>query len=64
MIAVEIEEPIVDYRISIVSDQLPAQSRMAKVIVMFNKDDSEAPAQGVLAHLRAHPAQARKIACR
>lgn len=59
MIAVEIEAPIVDHRISIVSDQLPAQSRMAKVIVMFNEDDSVVPTQGVLARLRAHPAQAK-----
>lgn len=59
MIAVEIEAPIVDHRISITSDRLPAQSRMAKVIVMFNEDDSEVPAQGALARLRAHPAQAR-----
>lgn len=60
MIAVEIEAPIVDHRISIVSDQLPAQSCMAKVIVMFNEDDSEAPAKRALAHLRAHPAQVKE----
>lgn len=59
MIAIEIETPIIDHRINIVSDQLPAQSRMAKVIVMFNEDDSDISAHGVLASLRAKPAQAR-----
>lgn len=59
MIAVEIETPIIDHQINITSDLLPAQSRLAKVIVMFDEDDSAASTQGVLAHLRAKPAQAR-----
>ncbi|MDP1634260.1 MAG: hypothetical protein Q8L69_06220 [Gallionellaceae bacterium] len=59
MIAIEIETPIVDHRINIISDQLPAQSRMAKVIVMFNEDDSDTSTHGVLASLRAKPAQAK-----
>lgn len=59
MITVEIEAPIIDHRLNIFSVQLPAQSRRAKVIVMFDESNSEVPAQGALAHLRAHPAQAR-----
>lgn len=59
MIAVEIETPIVDHQINICSDQLPAQSRRAKVIVLFEEAEPEAPHQGVLASLRAHPAQIR-----
>ena len=59
MIAVEIETPIVDHQINITSNLLPAQSRLAKVIVMFDEDDSKASTQGVLANLRAKPAQAR-----
>ncbi len=59
MIAIEIEAPIIDHRINIISDQFPALLRMAKVIVMFNEDDSEASAQGALARLRAHPAQVK-----
>ncbi|HUW25391.1 MAG TPA: hypothetical protein VMW07_02575 [Gallionella sp.] len=61
MIAVEIEAPIVDHRIDITSDQLPAQSRLAKVIVLFEKEDLEIPAaQGVLARLRANPASIKE----
>lgn len=60
MIAIEIEAPIIDHRINIMSDQLPSQSRMAKIIVMFEKEDADVPASGVLAHLRANPAQARE----
>ena len=61
MIAVEIEAPIVDHRIDITSDQLPAQSRLAKVIVLFEEDDSKIPAtQGVLARLRANPASIKE----
>ncbi len=60
MIAIEIEAPIIDHRINIMSEQLPSQSRMAKIIVMFEKEDFESPTQGVLAQLRAHPAQARE----
>ena len=61
MITVEIEAPIVDHRISIISDQLPAQSRMAKVIVMFNEDDSDTSTHGALASRRAKPAQVRGV---
>ena len=60
MIAIEIEAPIIDHRINIMSDQLPSQSRMAKIIVMFDKEDSEIPTQGVLAQLRANPAQTKE----
>lgn len=35
------------------------QSRMAKVIVMFNEDDSDTSTHGVLASLRAKPTQIR-----
>jgi hypothetical protein len=59
MIAVEIETPIVDHQINITSDLLPAQSRLAKVIVMFDENDSKTSTQGVLASLRAKPAQAK-----
>jgi hypothetical protein len=59
MIAVEIETPIVDHQINIFSDQLPAQSRRAKVIVMFDEAEPESPHQTILASLRANPAQAR-----
>ncbi|MBW8078601.1 MAG: hypothetical protein HKM01_00500 [Gallionella sp.] len=60
MIAIEIEAPIIDHRINVMSDQLPSQSRMAKIIVMFEKEDADVPTSGVLAHLRANPAQARE----
>lgn len=59
MIAVEIETPIVDHQINITSDLLPAQSRLAKVIVMFDEDDSKISTPSVLASLRAKPAQAK-----
>ena len=57
MIAVEIETPIVDHQINICSDRLPAQSRLAKVIVLFEEAELEAPRNGILASLRANPAQ-------
>ncbi len=57
MLAVEIEAPIIDHRLNIFSDLLPAQSRLAKVIVMYSEEKSDAPAQGVLKNLRANPAQ-------
>ncbi len=59
MIAVEIETPIVDHQINICSDQLPAQSRRAKVIVLFDETEPEVPYQSILASLRANPAQIR-----
>ena len=59
MIAVEIETPIVDHQINICSDRLPAQSRRAKVIVLLDEAEPEVPHQGILASLRAHPAQIR-----
>jgi len=59
MIAVEIETPIVDHQINIRSDRLPAQSRRAKVIVMFDEAESEAPHRSILASLRANPARIR-----
>jgi len=59
MIAVEIETPIVDHQINICSDQLPAQSRRAKVIVLFDEAEPEVPHQSILASLRANPVQIR-----
>ncbi len=59
MIAVEIETPIIDHQINICSDQLPAQSRRAKVIVLFDEAEPDAPQQGILANLRANPVEAR-----
>lgn len=59
MIAVEIEAPIVNHGLNIFSDLLPAQSRLAKVIVMYSEEKPEIPTQGVLTSLRANPAQIR-----
>ncbi|MFA6970014.1 MAG: hypothetical protein WC208_01315 [Gallionella sp.] len=59
MLAVEIEAPIIDHRLNIFSDLLPAQSRLAKIIVMYSEEQTEVPAQGVLSRLRANPAQIR-----
>ncbi len=57
MLAVEIEAPIVNHRLNIFSELLPAQSRLAKVIVMFSEEKSDASTQGILKNLRANPAQ-------
>jgi len=57
MIAVEIEAPIINHRLNIFSDLLPAQSRLAKVIVMYSEEKSDAPTQGILINLRSNPAQ-------
>jgi len=59
MLAVEIEAPIINHRLNIFSDLLPAQSRLAKIIVMYSEEKTEVPAQGALSRLRAHPAQIR-----
>lgn len=56
MIAVEIEAPIIDHRLTIFSDLLPAQARLAKVIVMYNEEETESWEHGALARLRANPA--------
>ncbi|MCX7192416.1 MAG: hypothetical protein NTY60_02120 [Proteobacteria bacterium] len=65
MLAVEIEAPIVNHRLNIFSDRLPAQSRLAKIIVMYSEEKSDAPAQGVLSRLRAHiPPRSKVRACR
>lgn len=45
MIAIEIEASIVDHRIDIRSDLLPASASRAKVIVMF-EETQPAPASG------------------
>ena len=50
---------LIDQNNSIINDQLPAQLRMANVIVIFDEDGSETSTHVVLASLRAKPAQAR-----
>lgn len=57
MLAVEIEATIINHRLNIFSDLLPAQSRVAKIIVMYSEEKLDSPAQGVLSRLRANPAQ-------
>jgi hypothetical protein len=59
MIAVELETPIVDHRISVCSDQLPARLTHAKVIVLFDDVGPDLPRTGVLASLRASPVKIR-----
>ena len=54
MIALEIEASIIDHRISVASDLLPASARRAKVIVMYEESSVEKEAApGILALARA-----------
>lgn len=41
MIALEIESSIIEHRISLVSDLLPARAKHAKVIVMYEESSLE-----------------------
>ena len=54
MIALEMETFIIDHRISVASDLLPASARHAKVIVMYEKPAvGEDAAPDILALVRA-----------
>ncbi len=57
MNAIELEAPIIDHRITVSSERLPAQQNCAKVIVLFESPEPVAPRKGALAALRANPAQ-------
>lgn len=57
MNAIELEAPIIDHRITVSSDRLPAQQNCAKVIVLFENTDPQPLRKGALAALRANPAQ-------
>ncbi|MBF0138360.1 MAG: hypothetical protein HQL65_19180 [Magnetococcales bacterium] len=39
MMAVELEASIMDHRLEVVSDRLPAHKTMARVIVLYDDDD-------------------------
>lgn len=54
MIALEMESSIINHRISLVSDLLPARARHAKVIVMYEESSvEEDAAPDILARARA-----------
>lgn len=54
MIALEMESSIIDHRISLVSDLLPARVKHAKVIVMYEESSvEEGAAPDILAVARA-----------
>lgn len=54
MIALEMESSIIDHRISLASDLLPARARHAKVIVMYEESSvEEDTAPDILAVARA-----------
>ncbi|MBI5658611.1 MAG: hypothetical protein HZC43_03460 [Nitrosomonadales bacterium] len=54
MIALEMEASIINHRISVASDLLPASARHAKVIVMYEESSIEKDAApGILALARA-----------
>ena len=53
MTTVEIEADIVDHRIDIRSDQLPAHARRAKVIVVYEEEPAAEGAADILALARA-----------
>lgn len=57
MNAIELEAPIIDHRIMVSSERLPAQQNCAKFIVLFESTDPVQPRKGALAALRANPAQ-------
>lgn len=54
MIAIEMESPIINHRINLVSDLLPASAKHAKVIVMYEESSVEEDATtDILALARA-----------
>ena len=53
MTTVEIEADIVDHRIDIRSEQLPAHAKRAKVIVVYEETAAEEGAADILALARA-----------
>ncbi|MGZ8217417.1 hypothetical protein [Methylomagnum sp.] len=60
MIALEIEAPIINHRVEISSDQLPAYVARAKLIVMYEekaivRDERMVSREGALAEFRANP---------
>jgi hypothetical protein len=64
MIALEIEAPIVNHRIDVSSDLLPANVAHAKVIVMYEEaaiQDQTAPGDGPLAEFRANPIKVKSF---
>ncbi len=53
MIALEMESSIINHRISVASELLPASARHAKVIVMYEESSVEEAASDILALARA-----------
>lgn len=53
MIAFEIEAPIVNHRIDVSSDRLPAHVRRARIIVMYETSAMDVPSPDIVALARA-----------
>ena len=53
MIAVEIEAPIVNHRIVVSSDKLPAHVKQARIIVMYEPSATEVSSPDIVALARA-----------
>jgi hypothetical protein len=65
MIALEIEAPIINHRIEVSSDRLPANAARARVIVLFEGDaagyEESSAGRGPLAEFRAHPIKVKSF---
>ena len=53
MIAVEIDAPIVNHRIEVSSDKLPADVKQARIIVMYEASSTQELASDIVALTRA-----------
>jgi hypothetical protein len=64
MITLEIEAPIINHRVEVSSDRLPANVARAKLIVMYEEDEvvweeKTAGYEGPLAEFRANPVKVK-----
>jgi hypothetical protein len=59
MIALEIEAPIINHRVEVRSDRLPANIARARIIILYEEEAASSrqpvPDTGPLAEFRAHP---------
>jgi hypothetical protein len=61
MNAVEIEAPIVDHRIDVRSDLLPASAKRARVIVLYDEQHAEAEPVDIVGLARAAQSSFPKV---